>query len=73
MVAAAAVANSWIIPAVLETVARNRATSNGRPVSEGVERWGAAGRFLLDLADRIRLMIIGLRRIPAGDPDQLRD
>lgn len=56
MVAVTAVAKyAWIIPALLETPTSGRPTLNGRPVAEAAGYWGAAGQFLLDLADRFGL------------------
>lgn len=54
MVATAAITKyAWIIPALLETATSGRPTLNGKPVAEAAEYWGAASRFLLDLADRL--------------------
>lgn len=53
MIITVAVKLGWTVPAMLESVAENRATLNGRPLAEGARAWAAAGNFLLNLADDV--------------------
>ncbi len=53
MIITVAVKLGWTVPALLECVAENRATLNGRPLAEAAPAWAAAGNLLLNLVDDV--------------------